>query len=93
MLDAEESFQSPTPRKACPSSPQRQVVARDLEPDQIPARDWPERDLFALTGRRTEAQSRPAKQRPELSKMAAGKAKLTPKKLKVRNYKIKDDPS
>ena len=57
MLDAEESFQSPTPRKARPSSPQRQVVARDLEPDHNPARDWPERDVFALTGRRTEAQN------------------------------------
>ena len=57
MLDAEESFQSPTPRKARPSSPQRQVVARDLEPSHNPARDWPERDVFALTGRRTEAQS------------------------------------
>ena len=93
MLDAEESFQSPTPRKARPSSPQWQVVARDLEPDHTPARKSPERDVFALTGRRAEAQSRPAKQRPELSKEAAGKAKLTPKKLKVRNYNIKDDPS
>ena len=93
MLDAEESFQSPTPRKARPSSPQRQVVARDLEPDHIPAHDSPECDVFALTRRRTEAQSRPTKHRPELSKKAAGKAKLTPKKLKVRNYNIKDDPS
>jgi len=93
MLDAEESFQSPTPRKARPSSPQRQVVARELETDHIPARDSPERDVFAVTGRRTEAQSRPTKQRPELSKKPAGKAKLTPKKLKVRNYNIKDDPS
>jgi len=93
MLDAEESFQSPTPRKARPSSPQRQVVARDLEPNHNPARDWPERDVFALTGRRTEAKSRPTKHRPELSNKAGGKAKLTPKKLKVRNYNIKDDPS
>ena len=93
MLDAEESFQSPTPRKARPSSPQRQVVARELESDQIPACNWPERDVFAVTGRRTEAQSRPTKQRPELSKKPDGKAKLTPKKLKVRNYNIKDDPS
>ena len=80
MLDAEESFQSPTPRKTRPSSPQRQVVARDLEPDHNPARDWPERDVFALTGRRTEAKSRPTKHRPELSNKAGGKAKLTPKK-------------
>ena len=76
-----------------PGTPQRQVVARDLEPNHIPARDLPERDVFALTGRRTEAQSRPTKHRPELSKKAAGKVKLTPKKLKVRNYNIKDDPS
>ena len=62
MLDAEESFQSPTPRKARPSSPQRQVVARDLEPDHIPAHDSSECDVFALKGRRTEAQSRPTKQ-------------------------------
>jgi len=93
MLDAEESFQSPTPRKALPSSPQRQVVARDLKPDHIPARDSPERDVFALKGRRTQAQSRPIKQRSELSKKAAGKAKMTPKKSKVRNYNIKDHPS
>ena len=93
MLDAEESFQSPTPRKARAGSPQRQVVARDLEPDHIPARDSPERDVFALKGRRTQAQSRPIKQRSELSKKAAEKAKMTPKKLKVRNYNIKDDPS
>jgi len=63
MLDAEESFQSPTPRKTRPSSPQRQVVARDLEPDHIPAHDSPECDVFALKGRRTEGQSRPTKQR------------------------------
>ena len=93
MLDAEESFKSPTPRKASPSSTQRPTVARELEPDHIPAHDSPEQDVFALKGRRTEAQSRPAKQRPELSKKAAGKAKMTPKKLKVRNYNVKDDPS
>ena len=93
MLDAEESFQSPTPRKARASSPQRHPVSRDLEPDHIPARHSPERDVFALKGRRTEAQFRPAKQRPELSKKAAGKTKMTPKKLNVRNYNVKDDPS
>ena len=93
MLDAEESFKSPTPRKVSPSSTQRPTVARELEPDHIPAHDSPEHDVFALKGRRTEAQSRPAKQRPELSKKAAGKAKMTPKKLKVRNYNVKDDPS
>ena len=91
MLDAEESFRSPTPRKARSSSPQKVVVERNLEPDHIPARDSPERDIFALKGRRTEIQSRPAKQRSELSKKASGKAKLTPKKLKVRNYNVKDD--
>ena len=93
MHDAEESFKSPTPRKASPSSTQRPTVARELEPDHIPVHDSPEHDVFALKGRRTEAQSRPAKQRPELSKKAAGKAKMTPKKLKVRNYNVKDDPS
>ena len=81
MLDAEESFQSPTPRKARPSSPQRHTVTRD----HIPAHDSSEREVFALKGRRTGAQSRPAKQQPGLSKKAAGRAKLTPKKLKVRN--------
>ena len=86
MLDAEESFRSPTPRKAQSSFPQR-----DLEPDHIPARDSPERDVFALKGKRTEAQNRPTRQRPELSKKTAGKAKLTPKKLRVRNYNIRDD--
>jgi len=85
MLDAEESFQSPTPRKARPSSPQRHPVTRDLEPNHNPAHDSSEREVFALKGRRTGAQSRPAKQQPGLSKKAAGKAKLTPKKLKVRN--------
>ena len=91
MLDEEESFRSPTPRKARPSSPQRPDASRDLEPDYIPTRDSPERDVFALKGRRTEVQTRPAKQKPGLSKKAAGKAKLTPKKLKVRNYNIRDD--
>ena len=93
MLDAEESFQSRTPRKVRPSSPQRHPVSRDLEPDHIPVHDSPERDVFALKGRRTEAQCKPTKQQPELSKKAAGKAKITPKKLKVRNCNIKDDPS
>ena len=55
-------------------------------------RNWPKRAVFALKGRRTKAQCRPAKQRRELSKKAAGKAKLSPKKLKVRNYNVKDDP-
>lgn len=91
MLDEEESFRSPTPRKARPSSPQRPTVSRDLEPDYIPTRDSPERDVFALKGRRTEVQTRPSKQKPGLSKKAAGKAKLSPKKLKVRNYNIRDD--
>lgn len=91
MLDEEESFQSPTPRKARSSSPWRSTVSRDLEPDYIPTRDSPERDVFALKGRRSEVQTRPAKQSPGLSKKAAGKAKLTPKKLKVRNYNIRDD--
>ncbi len=91
MLDEEESFRSPTPRRAHSSSPQRPVVSRDLEPDQIPTRDSPERDVFALKGRRTEVQTRPSKPRPDLSKKAAGKAKLTPKKLKVRNYNVRDD--
>ena len=50
------------PGKTRPSSPQRQVVARDLEPDHIPAHDSPECDVFALKGRRTEGQSRPTKQ-------------------------------
>ena len=86
MLDAEESFRSPTPRKSQSSFPQR-----DQEPDHIPAHDSPERDVFALKGKRTEAQNRPSKQRPELSKKATGKAKLTPKKLRVRNYNIRDD--
>ena len=62
MLDAEESFQSPTPRKARPSSPQRHPVSRDLEPNHIPAHDSPKCDVFALKGRRTEGQSRPTKQ-------------------------------
>ena len=91
MLDEEESFRSPTPRKARSSSPHRSAVSRDLEPDYIPTRDSPERDAFALKGRRTEVQTRPAKQKPGLSKKAAGKAKLTPKKLQVRNYNIRDD--
>ena len=91
MLDEEESFQSPTPRKTQLSSPQRSTVSRDLEPDYIPTRDSPDRDVFALKGRRTEVQTRPAKQKPGLSKKAAGKAKLTPKKLKVRNYNVRDD--
>ena len=77
--------------KARPSSPQRFAVARDLETDYIPTRDSPERDVFALKGRRTEVQSRPAKQRPGLSKKVAGKAKMTPKKSKVRNYNVRDD--
>ena len=91
MLDEEESFQSPTPRKGWSSSLQRSPVSRDLKPDYIPTRDSPEHDLFALKGKRTEVQTRPAKQKPGLSKKAAGKAKLTPKKLKVRNYNIRDD--
>ena len=91
MLDEEESFQSPTPRKTWSSSPQRTTFSRDLGPDYIPTRDSPERDVFALKGRRTEVQTRPAKQKPGLSKKAAGKVKLTPKKLKVRNYNIRDD--
>lgn len=91
MLDEEESFQSPTPRKPRSSPPQRSTVSRDLEPDYIPTRDSPERGAFALKGRRTDVQTRPAKQKPGLSRKAAGKAKLTPKKLKVRNYNIKDD--
>ena len=91
MLDEEESFRSPTPRRARPSSPQRPAVSRDLEPDHIPTRDSPERDVFALKGRRTEVQTRTLKPRSELSKKAAGKAKMTPKKLKVRNYNIKED--
>ncbi|KAL9957035.1 hypothetical protein ACROYT_G038619 [Oculina patagonica] len=91
MLDEEESFRSPTPRKARPSSPQRPTISRDLEPDHIPTRDSPERDVFALKGRRTEVQTRPSKPRPDLSKKVAGKAKLTPKKLKVRNYNVRDE--
>ena len=91
MLDAEESFRSPTPRKGRPSSPQKLPVERNVEPDYIPARDLPERDVFALKGRRTEVQTRPAKHRPEMSKKASGKVKLTPKKIKVRNYNVKDD--
>ena len=91
MLDEEESFQSPTPRKPRSSSPQRSTISRDLEPDYIPTRDSPERGAFALKGRRTDVQTRPAKQKSELSRKVAGKAKLTPKKLKVRNYNIKDD--
>ncbi|XP_073246831.1 coiled-coil domain-containing protein 57-like [Porites lutea] len=91
MLDAEESFRSPTPRKGRPSSPQKLAVERNVEPDYIPARDLPERDVFALKGRRTEVQTRPAKHRPEMSKKASGKVKLTPKKIKVRNYNVKDD--
>lgn len=91
ILDEEESFQSPTPSKARSSSPQRSTFLRNLGPDYIPTRDSPERDVFALKGRRTEVQTRPAKQKPGLSKKAAGKAKLTPKKLQVRNYNIRDD--
>ena len=91
ILDEEESFQSPTPSKARSSSPQRSTFLRNLGPDYIPTRDSPERDVFALKGRRTEVQTRPAKQKPGLSKKAAGKAKLTPKKLEVRNYNIRDD--
>ena len=52
ILDAEESFKSPTPRKASPSSTQRPTVARELEPDHIPVHDSPEHDVFALKGRR-----------------------------------------
>ena len=91
MLDEEENFQSPTPRKTRSSSPRRSTVSRDFEPDYIPTRDSPERDAFALKGIRTDVQTRPAKQKPGLSRKAAGKTKLTPKKLKVRNYNIKDD--
>ena len=91
MLDAEESFRSPTPRKGRPSSPQKLAVERNVEPDFIPAHDLPERDVFALKGRRTEVQTRPPKLRPEMSKKASGKVKLTPKKIKVRNYNVKDD--
>lgn len=91
ILDEEESFQSPTPRKARSSSPQRSTFSRNLGPDYIPTRDSPERDVYALKGRRTEVQTRPAKQKPGLSRKAAGKAKLTPKKLQVRNYNIRDD--
>ena len=91
MLDEEESFQGPTSRKARTSSPQRFTVSRDVEPDYIPTRDSPERGAFALKGKRTDVQTRPAKQRSGLSRKAAGKAKLTPKKLKVRNYNIRDD--
>jgi len=86
------AFPSPTPRRTPSYSPRRHAVARDLEPDHIPVRNWPKRAEFALKGRRTKAQCRPAKQRRELSKKAAGKAKLSPKKLKVRNYNVKDDP-
>ena len=91
MLDEEESFRSPTPRRVRPSSPQRLKATRDQDPDHIPERDSPERDSFALKGRRTEVQSRPSKQRPELSKKAAGKGRLAQKKIKVRNYNIRDD--
>ena len=91
MLDAEESFRSPTPRKARSSSPLQPVVTRDLEPDHIPAHKSLERDVFALQGRQTEVQTRPIKQKLGLSKKAAGKAKVTPKKLKVRNYNMRDD--
>lgn len=91
MLDEEESFQSPTPRKARPSSTQRLKATRDQDPDHLPARDSSEHDSFALKGRRTEVQSRPSKQRPELSKKAAGKVRLAPKKMTVRNYNIRDD--
>lgn len=94
MLDAEESFKSPTPRKARPSSPRQPLVTRDIQPDHIPARDdAEEQDVFALKGKRTEAQIRHSKQKPGLSKKAAGKAKMTPTKLKVRNYNIRDDQS
>lgn len=91
MLDEEESFRSPTPRRVRPSSPQRLKATRDQDPDHIPERDSPERDSFALKGRRTEVQSRPSKQRPELSKKAAGKGRLAQKKIKVRNYNVRDD--
>ncbi|XP_015762342.1 PREDICTED: coiled-coil domain-containing protein 57-like [Acropora digitifera] len=91
MLDAEDSFKSPTPRKVRPSSPQQSLVTQDLGPDHIPAHDTPERDVFALKGKRAVTQARFGKQKLELSKKAAGKAKMTPKKLKVRNYNIKDD--
>lgn len=91
MLDAEDSFKSPTPRKVRPSSPQQYLVTQDLGPDHIPAHDTPERDVFALKGKRAVTQARLGKQKLELSKKAAGKAKMTPKKLKVRNYNIKDD--
>lgn len=91
MLDAEESFRSPTPRRSRSSSPPQPVVTRDLEPDHIPAHKSLERDLFALQGRQTEVQTRPVKQKPGLSKKATGKAKVTLKKLKVRNYNMRDD--
>lgn len=91
MLDAEDSFKSPTPRKVRPGSPQQFLVTQDLGPDHIPAHDTPERDVFALKGKRAVTQARLGKQKQELSKKAAGKAKMTPKKLKVRNYNIKDD--
>ena len=92
MLDEEDSFRSPTPRRLHPSSPREPKTSDVLVPDHIPARDAPERDVFTLKGKRTGIEKKSTtQQRAILSKKAAGKAKSTPKKLRVRNYNIKDD--
>lgn len=93
LLDNEESFRSPSPDKTRPRSPRRHVSANSQVPDHIPVHGDSGSDGFTVKGQRSELESKPAVQRPGLSKKAAGKTKvkLGPKKGKVRNYNLKSD--
>lgn len=83
LLDEEESFRSLSPIKE---------HFRPQSPTEIPVREESEESSgFTVKGKKTLIDVKSNKQKPEMSKRALGKMKVTPKKTLIRNYNIRDD--
>lgn len=90
LLDEEESFRSSTPGTFFPG-PSQDNVSRSQFPDNIPSELTVSSSDFAVKGRQAVTELKPHAKRPALSRKAAGKAKLTPQKPKIRNYNERDN--
>ena len=75
-------FPGPSPQDSVPRS---QFL------DHMPSESTTISSEFAVKGRQAVTELKPSAKRPGLSWKAAGKAKLTPQKPKIRNYNVRDN--
>ena len=91
LLDEEESFRSSTPGALFPGPSPQDSVPRSQFLDHMPSESTTISSEFAVKGRQAVTELKPSAKRPGLSWKAAGKAKLTPQKPKIRNYNVRDN--